>query len=117
MNKYCIHQNYTLKETIERIDAGQDRVAIVLNDADKVIGVVSQGDIIRALCAGKNIFARVDSIIRTSFLYLTNCDYEDAYKLFKKKKITLLPIIDSNYSLKSVITLEDIFNYLEEKNS
>ena len=56
MNKHCVLKTYTIKETIDKIDASQDRVALVVNDKNRIIGVVSQGDIIRALSAGRNIY-------------------------------------------------------------
>lgn len=115
MNKFCVYQDYTIKETIDRIDASKNRVAIVVNKTEKVIGVVSQGDIIRALGAGKSVYSRVDGIIQSSFLYLNERDMEQAYPIFRKKTITLLPIVDNEFYLIDVITIIDIYNYLEEK--
>lgn len=117
MNKYCIYQDYTIKEAIERIDTGKDRIAIVVNREEKVIGLVSQGDIIRALSSGKSIFAQVGGIIQPSFLYLSDHNNAVAYEIFKKKKITLLPIIDEDFKLRDVITLDDIYIYLEGKSN
>ena len=47
-------------------------------DSDKVIGVVSQGDILRALSAGQNLYTPVNQIIRNSFLHLYEKDLEKA---------------------------------------
>ena len=117
MEKYCINQDYTIKEAIEKIDSGKDRVAVVTNNVGKVIGILSQGDVIRALSAGKSLYSRVISIIQPSFLYLSRKDYEAAYKLFKKKKITLLPIVDEDFGLVDILTLDDIYDYLEGKRN
>jgi CBS domain-containing protein len=115
MNKHCVHKSYTIKETIDIIDDTHDRVALVVNDEEKVIGTVSQGDIIRALSSGKNIYSRIDGIIQPGFLYLSSRNMEKAYSIFRKKKITLLPVVDSEYNLTDVITLEDIYQYVEER--
>ena len=114
MNRYCVYQNYTIKEVIERIDASKNRVVIVLNRNQKVIGVISQGDIIRALIADKNLYAQIDSIIRPNFIYLNEKDMEKAFYLFKKRNITLLPIVDEEFSLLDVISMDDIYKYMEE---
>lgn len=114
MQKYCIYKSYTIKETIDKIDESHDRVVLVLNDEEKIIGVVSQGDIIRALSSGKNLYSRVEGIIRPGFLYLNIRDMKQAYQMFKKKKITLIPIVDKEFNLIDVITLKDIYKYLEE---
>ena len=117
MNKHCVLKTYTIKETIDKIDASKDRVAVVVNDVNVIIGVVSQGDIIRALSAGKNIYSRVEGIIQPGFLYLNERNMEKAYTIFRKKKITLLPVVKENFKLESVITLTDIYDYLGGKVS
>lgn len=115
MEKYCVNLDYTIKEAIERIDASKNRVALVLNQHSKVVGVVSQGDIIRALSSGKTLFTRIDTMIRSNFLYLNERNMDEAYKLFKKIKITLLPIVDEDFYLKDVINMDDIYEYMEAK--
>ena len=111
--KYSVRESYTIKEVIEVIDANQDRVAVVMNDNDRVIGVVSQGDIIRALTSGVNLYAQVSTIIRPSFLYETKRDMERAYSIFKRTQITMLPILDEEFHLVDIINLKNIYAYLE----
>lgn len=113
MEKHCIHLDYTIKETIERINSNNNRIAIVLNENNKVVGVISQGDIIRALSGGTGLYARIDCIVKPNFIYLKKKDLPEAYKYFKKYKITLLPVLDEEFHLVDVITLDDVFEYLE----
>ena len=112
MKQYCVYKSYTVKETIEIIDRSHNRVALVVNHDEKVIGVVSQGDIIRALCSGKSLYSRVDGIIQPGFLYLNERDMSKAYSIFRSKEITLLPVVDEDFKLQSVITLKDIYDYI-----
>ncbi len=115
MEKYCIKLNYTIKEAIEQIDLAKNRVVIVLNEDSKVVGVISQGDIIRALSAGKNLYARIETMLRPDFLYMNEKNMEKAYHIFKKTKITLMPIVDQYFNLVDIINMDDIYNYLEER--
>ena len=112
--KICIGQDYTIREAIERIDGSKNRAAIVLNTEQGVVGIVSQGDIIRALLSGKSLYARINTMLRPDFYYLNDRDLPRAYHLFKKIKITLLPVVDERFRLKSIITMDDIYQYLEE---
>lgn len=112
---FCVSEDETVREVMETFENNNERVAIVRGSTGKVIGVVSQGDIIRALTAGMDINCRVQQIIRSSFLYARERNFEKIYKIFKTKKITLLPIVDSDFQLTGVVTLDDIFQYLEEK--
>jgi len=113
MNSYVISENYTLREVMECFEENHERVVLVENDREKLVGTISQGDIIRALLAGVNLYAPIKQIMKPSFLYLKERDYKKAYAIFKSKKVTLIPIIDEEAKLISIITLEDIFQYLE----
>lgn len=115
LNRYCVGEKYTIKEVLEQFESNNDRVAIVTNESNKVIGVVSQGDILRALSAGRSLYTTVNQIIQNAFLHLYEKNIEKAYPIFKKKKISLLPVIDQNNELTDVITINDIYEYLEEK--
>jgi CBS domain-containing protein len=110
-----VNDTYTIKELIDQFQTNHERAVIVVNENKKVIGIVSQGDIIRALSNNIDIYAYVKSIISPSFLYLEKRDMGMAYKIFREKQITLLPIINANFEIQDVITIKDIYNYLEGK--
>ena len=115
MDLHCVYEDYTIKETIENFEKNHERVAIVLSGSDKVIGVVSQGDIIRALSAGTSLFTKVSGIINPSFMYMTDKDLGKAYDKFKAKQITMMPVVDKDFALVDVITMKDIYEYMEQK--
>lgn len=117
LGKYCVDEYYTIKEVLEQFENSNDRVAVVVNGSNKVVGVVSQGDILRALSAGIGMYEQINQIIQNSFLHLYSRNMEEAYEIFKKKKITLLPVISYDNELISIITLDDIFKYLENKRA
>lgn len=115
LERYCVSERYTIKEVLEQFESYNNRVAIVTSDSNKVIGVVSQGDILRALSAGQNLYTPVNQIIKNSFLHLYEKDMEKAYPIFKKKQISLIPVINQNNELIDFITIDDIYEYLEQK--
>lgn len=107
--------DYTIKEVMEVFEHNYDRVVMVVNSEEKVVGSISQGDIIKALVGGATLFARAENIMNTAFIYLNTRDMELAYEIVKNKRITLIPVLDNDGRLLSVISLEDIFEYLEDK--
>lgn len=115
MSKYVVSEEHTIREVMQSLEENHERVALVENKENKIIGVFSKGDIIRALVSGMSLYVKIKNVIRPSFFFLKELDYEKAYKIFKSKRITLLPIIDDEAKLVSVVTLEDIFHYLEKK--
>ena len=115
LNDYCVNETYTIKEVLEQFESNNDRVAIVIGDNEKVVGVISHGDILRALSSGIDIHTQVNQIISSSFLHLYSKNMDEAYKIFRKTKITLLPIVNQSNQLTDIITLDDIFAYLDER--
>lgn len=112
---HCVRDVETIKEVMNIFEKNNDRAAIVINNTNKVIGVISEGDIIRALSENISIYAPVRTILRPSFLYLEDRDMKKAYTIFKSKMISLLPVVNKDFELQGVITINDIFKYLEEK--
>ena len=113
MEEYLIKSTYTIKEVMDSFEINHDRNAIAVNDENKMIGVVSQGDIIKALAAGISTFAPVETIMNRACIYLKEPNMRQAYDIMRKKGITLIPVVDDEMQLKRVITLDDIFEYLE----
>ncbi len=115
MDKYCITSNYTINEAVDNINLNNQRAAIVLNENKKVIGVISQGDIIRALADGKNFYSRIKGLVRPNFYYLNERDMNMAYKIFRDHMITLLPVVDNGFNLLDVVTIGDIYAFMEAR--
>jgi CBS domain-containing protein len=117
MNKnlmqYCMNELETIINAIERIEKNNMRTIFVLNSSDKVVGVVSQGDILRAIMNGSSLYVQVNKIMTTSFVYLTNRDLNKAIQLFKTKYFSLIPILSNNFKLEDVILFTDLIQILE----
>ncbi len=112
---YCIPEEYTVLEAMAKIEQSRERTVFVINKENKVVGVLSQGDILKAILAGMNLHAKVDRIYSKSFLYLKNKDMNKAINYIKSKNISLVPIINENFEIIEFITIVDIINYLEDK--
>ena len=113
LTQYCMYESDTIMKAIERIEKNNMRTIFVLNSSDKVVGVVSQGDILRAIINGSNLYVQANKIMTTSFAYLTSKDLNKAMKLFKTKYFSLIPILSNDFKLKDVILFTDLINILE----
>lgn len=111
-NHFCVNKNFTIREALEFISANKSRAVLVVDDQDRVTGFLSQGDIIRALLSGADLFARIDSYASPSFFYLRSYDLDKAAELAKKKGMTLFPVVDDDFKLMNIITLFDVLEYL-----
>tara|TARA_B100001758_G_C18136428_1_gene466640 strand:- start:291 stop:638 length:348 start_codon:yes stop_codon:yes gene_type:complete len=111
IEKYCLFENCNANEAIEKIITNyeNERLVFIVNKKYKILGTLSEGDIIRALLVNKNIDnIKVTSIMNKSFKFMLNKNQAEARKLVKKFNITLIPVVNKNLKIKSVIRLKDI---------
>lgn len=116
LENYCVNGRQTIKEAISIIQNNFSRCVIVLNDYQKVVGVFSEGDVLRAILEDIDIHTILEKVISPSFHYLNKRDILKAYELVKKYGITLIPIVDNDFNLKSVITMFDVMDHLAVAN-
>ena len=114
--KYTVLDSQTIKDTALVINQNHCRCVIVRNQSNNVVGVVSDGDIIRAILEGISLYSPVSQIVSHSFKYLHDSDMNSAYQYFRNNPgVTLIPVVGSSFQLNDVITVHDILNYVDVK--
>lgn len=115
LKDFYIDENETIIAAVEAIEKNHQRNIFIVNSDKKVIGVLSQGDIIRSIISGTSMYTHCYKICNTSFKFLKERDMEKAYLVFKTLNLSIMPIIDEFFHLVDVIQLKDIYEYLESK--
>ena len=106
-----VNKNFIVKKTdsiisaIEKIELNLHRTVFVVENK-KLIGCVSEGDIMRALINKKKIESNLESIMNKSFLFLEKENIEDSKKIFLSTLTAVIPIVNKNMEIQSVLTLE-----------
>ena len=113
IRKFCVTQDYTIMEVMQVFERNKERGVIVVGDNGKACGFLSMGDIIYALVDGKSIYSKIGPICNPSFLYLTEKDYVKAMDIFKKRNVSLIPIVDADMCPTDVITMRELFRMME----
>lgn len=111
LQRYTLNPQMTLLEAASVIVANASRCAFVLSEG-KVIGTLSEGDILKALLKNVSPYAPIETCINHSFKFLTKRSNEDALKLIREHAITLIPVVDKNMTLKDIITLKEALEKL-----
>lgn len=100
-----IHQTETLLDTLKKLEANKKRFLIVLDNEEKVIGTLVDGDIRRALISGAELNSTISSYVNKNFQYLSIGDsFHTVCEKFKNEKIDFLPIVDLKNKLINYIT-------------
>ena len=115
-NNFIINKNQKILDAIKLISINKNR-AVLVEDNQAICGVVSEGDIIKALLQNKSLHSPISNIMNKSFKYLTEYNLNNAINFFKKFGITIVPILNSNMKLKDIIKLSDILkNYISKEH-
>ena len=99
IEKYCLFENCNANEAIEKIITNyeNERLVFIVNKKYKILGTLSEGDIIRALLVNKNIDnIKVTSIMNKSFKFMLNKNQAEARKLVRE--VGYVPLGESAYA-------------------
>src|SRR5690606_7585425 len=93
-----------------KMDKVSRKLLIVVRD-EEVIGLISIGDIQRAIISNQDLSTEINSILRTNYL---SANENDSTESIKKTMLSIraefMPIIDNEGKLKDVIFWEDLFD-------
>lgn len=104
---FTIPDSATLLDAVDVIAHNRNRCAITIS-GDKVTGIISEGDIMRALLKGADIHAPLASFTNPSFKFLRSRDLGAALALFRRHGISLVPVLDEDFTLIDVVLLPDV---------
>ncbi len=108
--KYIIHHNQTLLEALKQINALQagPLVLFAVDEDERMVGTLTDGDSRRALIAGDNVDSLVKDVIHTSFNYI-RIDKGNLVQELKHQKelhMKLVPVLDNENHIIDIINLE-----------
>lgn len=111
LERYNIDESGTIKDAIAAIQGSRCRCVVITNASKKVVGVFSEGDVLKAILSDIELYTPLKRVVKPSFHYLNNKDMAKAYDLIKQHGITLVPIIDEDFYLKDVVTIFDFMDH------
>lgn len=114
---YCLNINSTIKQALEVIDKNLTGAALITNDDNQIVGIITDGDIRRALLREHNIKDSIEGI------YCKNFKYADCFESKKKikefmlnYKIRQIPVLDKEKRLVDLYFIDDMLSYDEKDN-
>jgi dTDP-glucose pyrophosphorylase len=109
--------NSTIKDALKILDAGAMHIALVLDDENKLIGTITDGDIRRGILNGLTLDDGIESIIfRTPTVCSVNDTKEDILKIAVAKKLYQIPIVDLDGVLIGIDEVDELLKPAEHTN-
>ena len=102
---YVIQEDATILNALKAINENTKGFLVVYNEANKVVGVLTDGDIRRAFIASATTNDSINDFVVRKFTSLNiKNDISDAIEIFKNKAIKFLPILNEDGELTNIIT-------------
>ena len=103
-------ESLRIVDAMARIDAVAGGVIFIVDEYDKLIGCVTDGDIRRWILRFGDLNALVDNAMNKNPIFLSVDDKEFAVEIMIRKSVTALPIVDNKKHIVDIVFLNDAHN-------
>jgi CBS domain-containing protein len=104
ISKLVVNETDTVQAAMLAIDQNSCRSVIVVNDANVVVGTLSDGDIRKSLLEGRLMTTPVHRVMNSDFIALTASEQGRARSIFDETHVFLIPVIDEHGKLLDILT-------------
>jgi len=106
---FAIVEGASISDAISAIDAGGKQIAAVLAESGELIGVLTDGDIRRALLGGAGLDTSISAFIKTEFVCVEDrSSASENLNIMKKNAVHHLPVLDDKGVLMKLEFLDDL---------
>ncbi|MGJ0308739.1 nucleotidyltransferase family protein [Aliarcobacter cryaerophilus] len=107
----------TIKEALEIIDKGSMQIALVVDENDKLLGTLTDGDIRRGLLKGFDLSSSIEAIVfKTPTIAKISDTKEDILKIALSKKLHQIPIVDDDEKVLGIQEIEELIKPKDKIN-
>ena len=110
MKDHIVSKDITLLEALSRINtlAPEPLVLFVVDDDNRMVGTLTDGDSRRALIAGASVNDKAEKIMLRNFRYMRQNDITNVQEIRHQKEMQmkLVPILDEDKHIVDIINLE-----------
>ena len=113
-----LNYNQTIGQALNLLEKSYYKNLIIQNNSKKVIGVLTDGDIRRALIKKKILSSKIKSIIKKKFIFVFGKKFSKSKikKFFlKDNRIELIPVLSSNMQIEDILTRKSFFLVKKKK--
>lgn len=111
MNKYIVQQTVSIREALMTLNqiTSDTQTLLVINEEQKLVGTLTDGDIRRGLISGAELSDIVSSVMHTDFKYILDSNYDvTRLKELRNNKIFFIPVLDEDHNIVEVLNLRKL---------
>ena len=109
MNRYIIKQNVSVKDALVVLNqiSSDTQSLLVVDEGQKLVGTLTDGDIRRGLIAGAELTDTVSGIMNKDFKFILASEFNLAQmKSYREKNILFIPVLDEDCHIVEIINLK-----------
>ena len=111
----CVFPDTTIREAIAKADSNRCGIVLVVEEDQKLVGTMTDGDVRRAILADISMDEPVSTLLarKQTTRYAQpitaplGASQDELFRILRKHNILHLPIVDSNQRVTSLVTLHD----------
>ena len=100
--RFTIGPDESIEAALKKIDVNLRRGLIVVEN-EKAVGTITDGDIRKAVLSHRLLITPVRDIMNTNFFRVSVDSSENLEKVFSKKGIFLIPVVDDDMNLIDIV--------------
>ncbi len=115
MERYIIFSIATILDALKALDGTSHdwQTLFVVDEAERMVGTLTDGDIRRGLIGGASLSTPVNQIMHTRFKFVRDGQYDaKLLKEFREKQIYFIPVLDNEGHVVKVCNLIKYRNFL-----
>lgn len=107
---HLLSKEKTLLEALSQINniGSGPLVLFVVDDEQRMVGTLTDGDSRRALIAGASVNDKTETVMHRNFNFMTSDNNKDVNEIKRQKKLNmkLIPVLDSDHHIVDIIDLD-----------
>ncbi len=107
VNKITVNEDCMLHDGLEVLDREGLQIILIVDDKNKLIGTITDGDVRRHILRGHELDVPVSEIMNRNFTSLAEERFDEAISILKSAEFNHIPIIDNHGSVTKVITNQE----------
>lgn len=117
LSNFLVYPDTILREIMAIIDKGGARIALVVDKEKKLLGVITDGDIRRAMLRGEPLITSAADIMIREFCALpSEASEEEALALMRRDTLHQIPALDKDGRVVALFLLEELIKPKERNN-
>ena len=117
IQKIKLSPTSTIKDGLGVIDAGAMKIALVLDDEDRLLATISDGDIRRGLLIGLSLDDSIETVIfKNPTVCSVNDSREEILKVAIAKKLYCIPIVDEGGVVVGIEEVDELLKPVSVSN-